>query len=188
MRRAREWTRAAAAACGAVAVAVSLGACTSGGPHADAGTSSAPLLTDSSSASTHGPAVRWWSNGVASAGSTIDPKNPAEDATKLSPSRAQYCQMLSETLKFGKSVLSGVTANDPALAESAIAFVTELQSVAPSEVAEAWRALSPALLTLVRSKGSAPTVSKADAQATLSATKTIATDAKKNCGLVLGAG
>ena len=188
MRRARKiassgW-RTAAATCGTALAAVSLAACTGGGSHSNSsGTSGA--LSSSAAPVAAAPAVRWWSNSVASAGSTIDPKNPAAVAAKLAPSRGEYCEMLSETLKAGKSVLAGVTASDPALVNTAVAFVTELERVAPGAVSDAWKVLSPALLALVKSNGSAPTQSKADITATMNATKVIATDAQKNCGLNL---
>ena len=180
MRRA---LRGVVAAIAATAFASSLTACT-GTSHPGA-VKTAATIGSSAAPATHGPALRWWSNSVATAGSTIDPRNPAAVATKLAPSRAEYCEMLAQTLQAGKSILSGIAPNDPALLNSAIAFVTELQRVAPDSVAASWRTLAPALLTLVRSNGSAPTQSKSDVTETADAAKAVATDAKKNCGLSL---
>ena len=134
--------------------------------------------------STGPAAVRWWSNGAAQAGSTIDPAHPGALAGKLSPSRTQYCTMLRQTVASGTSILSGVAAQDPARYAATVAFVSELQKVAPSEVSGAWRVLGPQIEALVKS-AALPSADPGAAAQTAAAAQTIGTDATKNCGVSL---
>jgi hypothetical protein len=176
-------SRAPTLAITAIAVAlVSTAACT--GTNASSG----PAMSVSSGAAAGSgatAAARWWSNSAAAAGSTIDPARPSAAAAKLSRSRTQYCQMLTQTLQSGRSVLAGVGAQDPARSTATIAFVAELQRVAPAEVSTAWDTLAPALVRLVKPATTPPTADAADAAKTASAAKTIADDAKAHCNLDL---
>lgn len=171
--------------CATVAAAVSMTACT--GAARPGLANPTPTAANGSPVAPHGPAVRWWSNSGATAGSTIDPRNPAAVATQLAPDRAQYCEMLAQTMQSGKSILSGVSPQDPVLLNSAIAFVTEVQRVAPGSVAGSWRTLGPAILALIAPSSSAAPASTIDASRTAAATNAIAADAKRNCGLNLAA-
>ncbi|MBN9620715.1 MAG: hypothetical protein J0H43_13455 [Actinobacteria bacterium] len=126
--------------------------------------------------------TRWWSNDAAAAGSTIDPTDPIADAGRLHPSRSEYCTMLSQTLKAGRSVLPGATAGDTALRTATAAFIGELQAVAPSGVAAPWRVVGQAVNTLA---GGGRT-SDINPSAVSAAAATIVTDAKDNCQLDLG--
>jgi hypothetical protein len=175
-------------ACLALAAATTLAACTGSGsgsnsPTSGAPTSGAPIATGTNSAPTPQStiATRWWSNGAASDGSTIDPSDPTAAAAKLKPNRDQYCAMLKQTVAAGKSILPGATANDPRLLASTEAFVAELQAVAPSQVSKQWQTLGDVLVQFVKSGGQ----SSGDAStAKLTAAATvISTDAKSRCGV-----
>jgi hypothetical protein len=85
----------------------------------------------------------------------------------------------------GKSILPGVTANDPALLSSTRAFLAELQAVAPATVAGSWQVLGPAVITLVESGGDSAAVKKVDAAAVRKAAGAVAADAKRSCGVDL---
>jgi hypothetical protein len=84
----------------------------------------------------------------------------------------------------GRSVLSGVGAQDPARLTATVAFVSELRRVAPAEVAGAWGVLGPQLEALMR-PGATPSVDAGTAAKTADAAMTISADAKKSCGLDL---
>src|SRR5205085_3707019 len=75
--------------------------------------------------------TRWWSGGAGT----------------------DYCGMLRETVKAGRSILPGVGADDPARLASTKAFVADLERLAPSAVAGAWRVLGPAVVKIVASGG-----------------------------------
>lgn len=168
--------RAVAAAVLAAVSGVGVVGCSSGHP-----------ATPASVSVSNGPvAVRWWSNGAAQVGSTIDASRPGALAGKLSPSRTQYCTMLRQTVASGTSILSGVGAADPARYTATVAFVSELQKVAPSEVASAWRVLGPEIETIVKS-GALPTPNATAAAQAAAAAQTVGADATKNCGVDLAA-
>jgi hypothetical protein len=152
---------------------VAVAGCSSGGSHSSSGGAGADA--------TNPPAKRWWSNSAVSAGSTIDPAHPDAEAGKLHPSDAEYCAMLSDTLKAGKSILPGVTAKDPALLAATTAFVAEIQKTAPSAVTSAWSTLAPVIIGLAKAGG----VPSANTGEVTQAATTIATDAKTRCGLNL---
>ncbi|MDT4938244.1 MAG: hypothetical protein QOG80_1915 [Pseudonocardiales bacterium] len=173
-------TRIVAAATAGLAT-VCLAACT--GSHAS--TTGDSAAANAVALGTAGAvATRWWSNGAAKAGSSIDPLHPSAAAGKLATSRTQYCDMLTQTVQSGRSVLSGVGAQDPARLTATVAFVSELRRVAPAEVAGAWGVLGPQLEALMR-PGATPSVDAGTAAKTADAAMTISADAKKSCGLDL---
>ena len=174
--------RRIAAVCAVVSVAPLAAACTGSSGASGAGPSIAFGDPSFSSALT---ATRWWSNSGNAAGSVLDPTNPEAGAVGLSTSPTDYCGMLRQTVAAGKSILPGVTANDPALLTSTRAFFAELEAVAPSSVAGPWRVLGPAVITFVESGGDSTAVKKVDAVAVRKAASTVAADAKHSCGVDL---
>lgn len=132
-------------------------------------------------------ATRWWSNSAAPAGSTIAPGQPDGAAARLHPSRPQYCAMLKQTLAAGRSILPGVAADDPARTAAAVAFVTELQHVAPAEVASSWQVLGNTIIAVVRSGGDPSRITGVDAAATRAAVAAVSADATSRCGVNLSA-
>ena len=102
------------------------------------------------------PVARWWSGG-------------------------DYCVMLRDTVKAGRSILPGVGATDPARLASTKAFVTDLQHAAPPAVASAWRVLGPAVVGIVASGGHLDHVKGIDPAAVQRAATTIATHARSAC-------
>jgi hypothetical protein len=174
--------RMVAAVCAAAAVAP-LAACTPGG---SSGPRPLPSLTfGQQSFSSALVATRWWSNSANQAGSTLDPKHPEAGAAGLSVSPTDYCGMLRQTVAAGKSILPGVTANDPALLTSTRAFLAELEAVAPPSVAGPWQVLGSAVITFVESGGDSTAVKTIDAAAVRKAASTVAADAKHSCGVDL---
>jgi hypothetical protein len=161
---------------GVLAAATLLGlvACTGGRP-------GAPHANSSSASSSSLVATRWWSNAAATSGSTIDAKQPLAAAARLHASRSEYCGMLRQTVGAGKSILPGVTVNDPALLTTTRAFIGEIQAVAPSSVAASWRVVGRIVLALVTSLGDAPKVSAIHATGLRQAADAIATDAASRC-------
>lgn len=129
---------------------------------------------------TGSPATRWWSNNAAAAGSTIAPQDPTAAAAKLDASRTEYCQMLTQTLAVGKSLLPSAEAKDPRLLPTTEAFVSEIQAVAPANVQSSWKVLGPVILALVRSGGALPT-NNSGQTSNFAAAQTINADAKANC-------
>jgi hypothetical protein len=150
--------------------ALALSACSSGKHHSAAGSPS-PTPT------------RWWSNAAVTVGSTIDPAHPSAAAASLSPSRSDYCAMLSQTKAIGKALIpSGPI--DPRLTTETEALVAEIDAVAPSNVTAAWNVLGPVILQVAKS-GSLPSGAVSDGSANLQAAETINNDAKANCHLDL---
>lgn len=137
----------------------------------------------SSQSSSPAAATRWWSNTAVSVGSTVSPADPEAAAARLSPSQADYCGMLKQTLAANKSLVSAITAADPALAVSARAFLAEIQRVAPASVSGQWHVLGPAVLALVKSGGTSGLPSNLGALT--SAANAISSDAQTNCGVDL---
>lgn len=173
---------------GAVVVAtglsiLALAACGGGGAHH----ASAPTAGPDASPASHLVATRWWSNGAALRDSVIDTNDPGSVAAKLQPSRSGYCSMLSQTLAAGKSILPGVTANDPALAVATIAFVDELSKLAPAPVNAPWKTVGPVVIAVARSQGNLGSVKNVDQRAVATAVTAISADAKAQCHLDLSA-
>lgn len=161
------------------AVAV-VGGCTSG--------ASRPTGQRASSSGTPGSTVqatRWWSNSQAKVGSLIAVDNPLAVARTLHVSQSDYCGMLRQTVDAGRSILPGVTAEDPALLASTRAFIAELQAVAPTPVAGPWHTLGAAVITVVAARGQLTGLKGVDAKAVQSAADTISLDAKKRCSVDL---
>jgi hypothetical protein len=158
----------------ALAVTLPAAACTSGGSQdkpSDDGTSTVV-------------ATRWWSNDAAAAGSTIDPKKPKAKAAKLHASQSEYCGMLEQTLAAGKSILPGVSASDPALLTATEAFISEVQQVAPADVAGQWRVVGDAVVQFVKSGGKSLGT---DSRAVSKAVQDISLDARTSCHVDLSA-
>jgi hypothetical protein len=141
----------------------------------------------STSSTASNAATRWWSNSAVKVGSTIDAAHPDAAAGSLHPSRSDYCGMLKQTLKAGKSILPSGKANDPKLLTGTKAFVAEIEAVAPAEVSDSWRVLGPVIINLVKGGGTIPTGAGATTAKNLQAAQAINTDAKKNCSLDLSA-
>jgi hypothetical protein len=170
------WGRVVAA-CAAVSLAPVAAACTTA-----ANKAVVPRVASSSSSLV---ATRWWSNSASPAGTVIDVNRPEAAAANLHESKADYCGMLRQTVAAGRSILAGVTANDPALVISTKAFVAEIEASAPSSIAGSWQVLGPAVLTLVESGGDTTKVKGIDAAAVSKAAGTVAADAKHSCGVDL---
>ena len=173
--------RRVAVVCAVVSAAPMMAACTTGG----ASSSPRSITVGGETFSSALVATRWWSNSAHALGSTIDTANPEAGAAGLNASESQYCGMLRQTVAAGKSILPGVTANDPALLTSTRAFMAELEAVAPATVAGSWQVLGPAVITLVESGGDSAAVKKVDAVAVRKAAGTVAADAKHSCGVDL---
>jgi hypothetical protein len=131
------------------------------------GALAAIVLTGCSAASpTSGPAaapvsstgaVRWWSDG------------------------ADYCAVLRQTVAHKGGLLAGASAASPQLQATTRAFVAEITSVAPAQVARSWRIVGTALESLVAGSRSG----SGDATAVGPAAQAIAADARSRCGLDL---
>ena len=133
-----------------------------------------------------GPTVtRWWGNSAESPGSTVDPADPAAAAANLKPSRADYCGMLKQTLAAGHSLFPDASAADPALHTAAIAFVNELQHVAPTEVAASWQVLGSLIIKLVQANGNPSAMQGVDSAKVSAAVATVSSDAQSRCGVSL---
>jgi hypothetical protein len=157
-----------------VVAGVALTGCTGGS--SGHRSSAAPTL-----GSTPAAATRWWSNSAAKAGSAIDLADPLAAADRLHTSQTDYCTMLRDTVSAGRSILPGVTADDPALVAATRAFVAELQRVAPQPLAASWKVLGTAIVSLVESGGDVTKVGAVDTQAVRRASTTIAQDARSSC-------
>jgi hypothetical protein len=129
--------------------------------------------------------TRWWGNSAESAGSTVDPADPAAAAADLKPSRDDYCEMLKQTVAAGHSLFPSASAADPALHTAAIAFVNELQHVAPTEVAASWQVLGNFIITLVQANGNPSAVQAVDSAKVSAAVATVSSDAQSRCGVSL---
>jgi hypothetical protein len=95
--------------------------------------------------------------------------------------------MLRETVQSGRSVLSGLTGQDEALAGATKAFLAELQGVAPEPVVSPWRVLASTIEALVAAGGDAKKVKGVDTADIQRAASVIAADAKSSCRLDLTA-
>jgi hypothetical protein len=167
--------------CAALSVAPVAAACTAGG--GSGGNDTVSLGEPSFSSAL--VATRWWSNSVHKVGSVLDTKHPETGVAGLSVSPTDYCGMLRQTVAAGKSILPGVTANDPALLTSTRAFLAELEAVAPTSVAGSWQVLGSAVITFVESGGDSTAVKRVDAAGVRKAASTVAADAKRSCGVDL---
>jgi hypothetical protein len=152
-------------ACVVLALAPAAAACGGGGGGPAAPSGQQPRLvtvTDGSSTSAQTrAAAHWWSTG------------------------ADYCTILRQTLRAGRSILPGVTAKDPALLASTKAFLADLEAAAPAAVAGPWHVLGHAVITLVASGGDPTKVKGVDAAAVRRAASTVAAQARHSCGVDL---
>jgi len=180
----RQSGRAVAVSAAALASVLVIAGCDSGG-----GTHAATATTPSSSAPSAAvagksfSAVRWWSNSAASAGSAVDVNNPAANASSLHPSRSDYCQMIAQTQKAGKTLFTGVAASNTDLQVTITAFAAEIEAVAPSQVSGAWRTLGRAIVMMARSGGDVAHLKGIDAKSVQQAAATISADATAVCHL-----
>jgi hypothetical protein len=168
------------AICAALSMAPVATACTGGGA---AGGGAVSVGEQSFSSALI--ATRWWSNSAHRVGSTLDTNHPEAGSAGLSASPTDYCGMLRQTIAAGRSILPGVTANDPALLTSTRAFLAELEAVAPASIAGSWQVLGPAVITFVESGGDSAKVKTVDAAAVRKAVSAVAADAKRSCGVDL---
>jgi len=174
--------RRVAIGCAVVSLAPFAAACTGGAGASDGAPS---ISVGEQSFSSALVATRWWSNRMNKMGSVLDPKHPEAGAAGLSVSPTDYCGMLRQTVAAGRSILPGVTANDPALLTSTRAFLAELEAVAPDSVAGSWQVLGRAVITFVESGGDSTAVKTVDAAAVRKAASMVAADAKHSCGVDL---
>jgi hypothetical protein len=170
------------ALCAVLSLVPTATACTS---DSKSPTGSTASPASGASSSSNFVATRWWSNSAAKRESTIDAKDPESAARKLQPSRADYCGMLKQTVAAGKSILPGVTAQDPALLTSTKALMAELQAAAPASVSRPWRVLGSAVVAIVASGGDTTKVKGINGAAVQQAAAAVSADAKRNCGVDL---
>jgi hypothetical protein len=129
--------------------------------------------------------TRWWSNSAVQVGSPIDPANPGAAAAKLHPSQADYCGMLKQTVKAGKSLITSAQMADSPVRIGIEAFVPEISEVAPSSVEAQWRVLGPVVLAAANAGTLPSTGAGAPTTQALQAVSIVAADAKSHCGLDL---
>lgn len=175
----RVWLRPLLVGLALTGTAVTFAGCTAGGSHHGQPTGGSGASTES--------ATRWWSNNAAALGSTIAIGAPDEAAANLHPSRADYCGMLEQAVHTGQSLIPNVRASDPAMVATMTAFFTELEKVAPAEVAADWQVTGKAMLALVQSGGKAPKKAAVDAAGIRAAANRIAVDAQQSCHVDLAA-
>jgi hypothetical protein len=145
-----------------------------------------PAASSASSSSTPaGTATRWWSNSAVQVGSPIDPANPGADAAKLHQSQADYCGMLKQTVKAGKSLITSAQTADTGVRIGIQAFVPEISKVAPSPVDAQWRVVGPVVLAAAKAGALPSTGAGAATAQALQAVSVVASDAKSRCGLDL---
>jgi hypothetical protein len=181
----RQLVIGAAAACAVVMTGCSSSPGPAASPSAAVPSSAAGGYGASIAAAPGATVTRWWGNSAASAGSTVDPVDPAAAAANLKPSRADYCGMLKQTLAAGHSLFPNSSASDPSLHTAAIAFVNELQHVAPAEVAASWQVLGNLIITLVQANGSPSAMQSVDSAKVSAAVATVSSDAQSRCGVSL---
>lgn len=173
--------RVAGVLCATAVMAAGLSACS--GSTSDPGTNPTTQAHAASSQATT-PAVRWWSTPEDAVGSRIDTSSPSAQAAKLTASRGSYCLVLKQTIRAGKSVLPGATAQDPAVLASVRAFIAETRALAPKAVAADWTVLGAVFVKIAAAKGDLGSV-KVDQSAVQRAAQSVAADAKSNCHLDL---
>ncbi len=129
--------------------------------------------------------TRWWSNSAVQVGSPIDPANPGAATAKLHPSQADYCGMLKQTVKAGKSLVTSAQTADTRVRIGIEAFVPEISKVAPSPVDSQWRVLGPVVLAAAKAGALPSSGAGAGTAQALQAVSVVAADAKSRCGLDL---
>lgn len=158
----------------AAALAVTLAGCSGSTPPLTAAGTSPAASTG-----------RWWSNTAVKAGSPVDQADPGAAAAGLRSSTKDYCGMLTETMRSGRSVLTGPGAG--ASLSTLKAFVAEIEKVAPSAVSGAWQVLGPALVGFAESQGSSLGPHTADASRLAAAAQQISSHASSVCKVDLAA-
>ena len=184
----RQSGRLVAAASAVLASVLVLAGC--GGSSAKHALPPAPSSGGSTAATAAGKsfkAVRWWSNSAAALGSSVDVAHPTALAAKLHASRADYCQMLTQTKAAGKTLFTGVVATNADLQLTITAFTAEIEAVAPSQVSGAWRTLGRAIVTMARSGGDVAHLKGINAKSVQAAAATISRDAVTACHLSIKA-
>ena len=176
----RAWLRPLLVGLALTSTAATVAGCSAGG-------SQHGQPADGSGASTES-ATRWWSNNAAALGSTIAIGQPDDAVAKLQPSRSDYCGMLEQAVHTGQSLIPNVRASDPALVATMTAFFTELEKVAPADVATDWQVAGKAMLALVQAGGKAPKNAAVDAAGIRAAATRIAVDAQRSCNVDLAVG
>jgi len=96
-------------------------------------------------------------------------------------SGGDYCGMLRQTVRAGRSILPGVGADDPTRLATTKAFVADLERSAPASVSGAWHVLGPAVVKIVASGGNLRQVKGIDPAAVQHAATAIAAHAKAAC-------
>ena len=169
-------------------VLLSVGACSSGGgsrPPATHSPSGSRAAT--ASAGRTFAALRWWSNTAVRAGSAVDAAGADSVVGSLHPSRSDYCGMLRQTTKAGKSLFSGVSPADKGMQSTVRAFVAEVSAVAPAALASAWHTVGVAIVAVATSGGHLSRVKGVEPAQVQRAAGVIAADAEAHCHLVLSA-
>jgi hypothetical protein len=181
MKQIRFAIRAGLVLAGVVGVIAAGAGCSKSTHHSTPSHSASPAPSTTATAAP----TRWWSNSAVQVGSPIDPANPGAAAAKLHPSQADYCGMLKQTVKAGKSLITSAQKADTGVRIGIEAFVPEISKVAPSPVDSQWRVLGPVVLAAANA-GTLPS-SGAGAATTqaLQAVSVVAADAKSHCGLDL---
>ena len=175
----RAWLRPLLVGLALTSAAATVAGCSGSGSHDGQPTGGSGTSTES--------ATRWWSNGAAALGSTITIGQPDDVAAKLHPSRTDYCGMLEQAVHTGQSLIPNVRASDPAMVATMTAFFTELEKVAPAEVAADWQVTGKAMLALIQAGGKAPKNAAVDAASIRAAATRIAVDAQQSCHVDLAA-
>jgi hypothetical protein len=165
----------------AAAVALTVSGCSKSSHHASPSHSS----SSTTSSATTGAPTRWWSNSAVTVGSPIDPANPGAAAAKLHQSQADYCGMLKQTVKAGKSLITSAQTSDTGVRIGIEAFVPEISKVAPSPVDAQWHVLGPVVLAAANAGALPSTGAGAATAQALQAVSVVASDAKSRCGLDL---
>jgi hypothetical protein len=162
----------------AVAVGLGLSGCTVPASSAPPSTSAAPTAS---------APTRWWSTPLDPIGSAIPVDDPAASAKRLSPDRAAYCQALADTLAAGNGLFpKGVDVTSDGYRVSSLAFVYELQALAPAEVAASWKDFGLLFVALLDTGGDATKLVLPEgvtADRVQAASSAIEQDARTACGL-----
>jgi hypothetical protein len=119
------------------------------------------VVTTDAAAAKAVAAAKWWQNG------------------------SGYCGMLEQTLKAGKSILPNASASDPTLHGVTTAFISDLERVAPANVAPSWKVLGDLIIKLVQANGDPSAVKGVDVAKVQAAVAAVSTDAKSRCGVKL---
>jgi hypothetical protein len=176
----RAASRTGVAAAVALAAALALSGCS-------VPASSAPGTATPPTGSTAAAPTRWWSTPLDAVGSAIPVDDPAASAKRLKPDRADYCQALADTLAAGNGIFpDDVDVASDTYRVSALAFVYELQALAPAEVAPAWHDFGSLFVALVDAGGDAAKLTLPQglsADQVTAASNTIEQDARTQCGL-----